>query len=211
MTFQQKLEIIQKFPLFEGVDYKQLHSLAEDAIEKNFSPQSIILSQDKIAENILLIYKGLIKIYIMTSEGKIVPIRTRGPMYIIGELNIIDSEKTATVETIQETCALALSIDECRRLLKTNAAFGYNLFKIVVEKLRAANQQAEYYFSSPLKERTWSILQAMSSHFPNKEIALSQEEIANIIGGTRARISEALNELENQKLIAISHRKIHVL
>lgn len=211
MTIQQRLEILKKYPLFNNLGEKELQILAEKAVEKSFPTHSIILSQGQLAKEVLLIHKGLVKIYIANEDGKNIPIRTMGPFYLIGEVNIFDEEKTATIETIQETQAFAFSFNEIKRLLLNYPTFGYNLLKIVVEKLHAANKQTEYYFSTSLKDRTWTMIQAIANHFPNKDIPFSQEEIADMVGATRAKVTEALQELQNDHLISIQYKKIHVL
>ena len=211
MTTDQKIKLLQQFPLFKDFTTQEMQEIAQKAAEKIFPVHTMILSQDKPAQEVLFIYKGLITIYIVEPEGRIIPIRTKGPLYITGEINIVDNERNATIETLQETHALTLRIEECKQLVLNYPKFGYELLKIIVEKLRAANKSTEYYFSTSLKERTWTILQDISQHFPNNEITLSQEELANLIGATRARITEVLNELENENLITLAHRKIHVL
>ncbi len=211
MNSRQKLEILKQYPLFNDLGEKELLRLAEKAKEKIFPSRTVILSQDQSAKEVLFIYKGLIKIYIINTDGKIIPIRTIGPLYIVGEINIIDEGKTATIETIQETHAFAFSLSDMKQLLLKYPSFGFNLLKVVVEKLRAANQQTEYYFSTSLKQRTLAIIQTLASHFPNKGITLSQEELADIIGATRAKVTEALQELQGEKLISLEYRKIQVL
>jgi len=211
MTTDQKASLLQKFPLFKDFKDKELQEIAHKTTEKIFPSHTIILSQDEPAQEVLFIYKGLITIYILQAEGKTIPIRTRGPLYITGEINIVDNERNATIETLQETHALTLSIEECRKLVLTYPHFGYELLKVIVEKLRAANRSTEYYFSAALKERTWTILQDLANHFPDKEITLSQEELSDIIGATRARITEVLQELKQDNLISLSHRKITIL
>lgn len=211
MTTDQTISLLQQFHLFKGFNSQEMQEIAHHATEKIFPTHTIILSQDHPAQNVLFIYKGLICIYIMNPDGKIIPIRTKGPLYISGEINIVDNERSATIETLQETHALAISVEHCRKLVLTYPHFGYELLKIIVEKLRAANRQTEYYFSASLKDRTWTIVQDLATYFPDRTIPLSQEELANIIGATRARITEVLQELKHENFIIIAHKQIKVL
>jgi len=211
MTIKRKLQILMQYPLFDGFHQDKLLLLAGNAKEKLFPRGSIILNQNEATKEVLFIYEGLISIYILNANGKSIPIRTKGPMYIVGELNIVDNQPNTTIEAIQETKALGLRISDMQELLLAYPIFGSNLLKMVVEKLRVANTKAEYYFSTPLKQRTWSTLEAIASHFPNREIALSQEKLADNIGATRAKVAEVLQELQNEKAISLAYRKIQVL
>ena len=211
MKNKEKLEILRQYPLFNCLPEKEIIILAEKAKEKVFPPHSIIVSQYEVAKEVLFIYKGLIQIYIINSDGKIIPIRTKGPNYIVGEMNIIDKEKTATIETIHETHAISLPTEEFKKLLFIYPQFCFHLLEIMTEKLRAANRKAEHYVSVPLKERTWNLLQSIASHYPNGEVTLSQEELANSVGATRAKVGEALQALQNEKLLALAYKKIQLL
>jgi len=95
--------------------------------------------------------------------------------------------------------------------MNTYSHFTINLLETWAKKVRVINKQRENNFSLQLKERTLYALQILSTHFPNNEISLAQEELALIVGASRARVTEVLNELEKQKLIALSNRKIKFL
>lgn len=211
MDIQQKIEILQKHALFKGLKPNEIKILAEKTKEKKFPPGATILNQAEPATTIYFIYTGLVKIYILNIEGKIIPIRVRESPYIVGELNLFDDESSASVETILETHTLLIPKEEFIKLIHTQSLFSFNLLKVITEKLRAANNQTNYYVSSGLKQRTWKILETLAAHFPNGEIALSQEELSFMIGASRARVSEILTELEAQKLITLTRRKICLL
>ncbi len=211
MNLQTKIKICKSYDLFASLDEKELELFAEKMSEHIFPAKTVILAQAKPASRIYFMYKGLVKIYILEKGGKILPIRVTGPTYIIGEMNLFDNESTASIETIQETYTLTCSKDDLLSLIKTHPSLSFSLLTILNEKLRAANKQAEYYFSIPLRDRTLKILHTLAPHFPASGIDLSQEELSSIIGASRARVTEALDELSIQKRIFLSRRNIKLL
>lgn len=210
MTTKQKYGNLQKCPLLKDFPEKDLYTLAGIAKEKIFPSFTNILSQHEPAREVLFIYRGLVSIYISNAEGKIIPIRTKEAPYIVGELNIVDDKANTTIKTLQQTYALVLPVMYLRKLLVASPLFARNLLSLTVEKLRIANKQTEHYFSTSLKYRTWTIIQGMADYFPNNEISLSQEELADIVGATRAKVGEALQELKDEKLLSIFYKKIQV-
>jgi Mn-dependent DtxR family transcriptional regulator len=64
--------------------------------------------------------------------------------------------------------------------------------------------------SKNLTDRTLNTLKTLANYFSNNDITLSQEQIASIIGATRARVTESLNTLEERGTITLSHKKIHL-
>lgn len=211
MNTKQKIKILSVFSLFKDLKNTDIELFAKKTRTKIFPPKTLILNQSQPAEAVYFMYKGLVKIYIMNSDGLPIPIRTRGPNYVIGEINLFDDESTASIETIQETHTLYCSKETCLKLVMNNPQFAFNLLKMLSEKLRAANRQTDNYVTLPLLERTKSAIETLASHFPNNEIELSQEEIALVVGSSRARISEILNELKKQGIISLTRRKIRLL
>jgi CRP/FNR family transcriptional regulator, cyclic AMP receptor protein len=212
MTVEEKKKIIEAHPLFKGLNENAFFSLAEQVKEKNFPAKIIMLHQDDEATNIYFIYQGLVKIYITNSEGDQVPIGTPGDRYVVGEFSMLDDQPVASyVETIKETHTLFVTKKEFLHILDTYPRISINLLRIMSQKIRRANDQRVNNFSLQLKDRVLKVLQTLATHFPNQEIALSQEELALIIGATRPRVTEILKKLEEEKSISLSQRKIRLL
>ena len=211
MEHTYKVAILKKHPLFAGVTEHDIERFAQKTKEKVFLPKTIILNQADPADAVYIMYKGLVRIYMLNGEGRIIPIRIRGPRYLIGEMNLFDNESTANIEAIQETYTLMCRKEDCIDVLKHSPIIAFNLLKILNEKLRAANKQTNHYFSLGLMERTVNILHSLAPHFPNNEILVSQEEISYMIGATRPRVTEILACLVQKKVIVLSRRNIRVL
>lgn len=210
MTTQQKVEILKTHPLFRVLEPEELETVAQKARQKTYSPHSIILHQNDHVKSVYLIYKGLAAMYFLTEDGKIIPMRLEEPSYVVGELNLFDDLSVSSVEAIKETETLTIPMDDFRKLVLEHPKFELEVLKLDLEELREANEEMINLFSLSLKERTWLFLKTLSPHFPNKEITLSHEEISFIVGATRARITEVLNALEEERRIFLMHRKIRV-
>lgn len=211
MLISEKVIILKNNPLFKDFSDNELEDIATLTHEKIFVPKELILDQSKPASAVYLIYKGLVQIYMLTFEGKIIPIRVKESPYIVGEMNLFDNESTASIEAIQETHTLLIPKKLCIKLLNEKPFFAIALLKTINEKLRAANKETHNFFTSRLKDRTVQVLNALSPHFADNAISLSQEELALIVGASRARVTEILDELASEKVIRLSRRKISLL
>lgn len=210
MTIQEKITILKSYFLFSDLSNSELEEIAQEAQEKVFPPKKLLITQDEPTAGVYIIYKGLVKSYLISIEGKIIPLRATPPMGIVGEVEIIDDHPRVNVEALQETHVLWFTKPYFKTLLK-KPSVTFHLLSIVTQKLRNANRREAEQISLSLKERTWDILQTLSQHFQNKEISLSQEEFAMLVGATRARVTEILNDFEKEKLISLAHKKITVL
>lgn len=157
------------------------------------------------------IIAGSAKIYRITEEGEIVTFAVLGPNEVVGEMSLIDDmPRSACVETIKDTQVLILTKKEFHTILNTHPSVAIALLKVLSKRVRETNQQIENILSKNLNDRTWKVLESLAKYFPNKTINLSQEELANIIGATRARVTEVLNNLQKNNKIALSHKQIMI-
>ena len=212
MTTDEKEKILRVHPIFKGLDEKAIKAVAEKMQAKIFPPKTIIFNQGEEAHEVYFIYKGLIKAYIINREGKPVPIGVPRMRYILGEVEpLVNELRSITVETILETHSLLITKKEYVAMLTTYNSISLNIMKVMADIVIVANKQRENTVTLPLKDRTWAMLQTLATQFPHQEISLSQEELAYMVGGTRARITEILNLLQKQQLLSLANRKIKVL
>jgi len=211
MDINQKSAIIKQFSLFNSLTGPEFIFISQNAKPVVFLPHKTIISQDNSGEGIFLIYKGLIRIFILSEEGKVIPIKVKSHPYVIGIVDVISHERESIVEAIIETKALFIPKVCFLKIIQENVQVTYSVLQLVTKKLRETNFQTEYYFSSTLKDRTLHVLKELAPFFSENTITLSHEEIADIVGATRARVTEVLDELSEQGIISISQRKILVL
>lgn len=112
---------------------------------------------------------------------------------------------------IEETFALVLTHYDFQELLTVNSSIALKMLKIFATRIRNFDIFLEHLLSHNLYERTWYMLQHLGSYFPDREITLSQEQIDDLMWGTRSRITEVLNQLKKEGKIQISRRKVKII
>jgi CRP/FNR family cyclic AMP-dependent transcriptional regulator len=212
MTNAEKIEVMKHHPLFDGLNDSQLEFVAKLTKEKIYKPNTIIIRHGDPADAVYITYKGLIKIYVINEQGRQMPSRTVGEKHFVGDLGVVDHGTVpGTVETILETHTLIISKADFRKIIEMFPVFAMNLLYLMAVKTRSRIKQHEINYSLQLKERTLETLHTLAPYFPHSEIILSHEELAGILGATRARVTEILNEYVKEKKIVLSNRKIKVL
>lgn len=186
--------------------------LAPIVRQKTFPPHELIIEQEDISSpEAFFIISGSVKVYRVTSDGNEVPIAVLGEGEVVGELALLDDQpRSANVETLQESVMLCLNRHDFMKVLSAHPQTAINLLKTLSVRVRENGKTLEDMYSLNLYERTWKTLKTLSSFFPNHDVNLSQEELATIIGATRARVTEVLNELKSQGKITLSHRRIKI-
>lgn len=212
MEFANKIKAIQSSTLFKDLSENQIKLLAEMVYEQTIPSNTVFIEQGDIPNAAYFIVEGGIKIYTITENGDMVTFSVLGPNEVVGEMSIIDEEpRSAYAETIKNSRVLILTKADFNKILKDYPLVTISLLRTLSKRLRETNQHIEDILSKNLAERTWKVLESLSKYFPNKNIKLSQEELANIIGATRARVTEVLNDLQKEGKITLSHKQIQVI
>ena len=212
MDLNSKIQVLKRLPLFDQLDKHDISILSSALEEIDAPPGEVFIEQDDLEnQNAYIIVEGGAKIYRINEEGEIITLAILGPGQIVGEMTLLDeSPRSAYVETIQKSKLLILSRTQLLKILHDHPKATIGLLKTLAARLRITNERLEDLVSKNLKTRTWKILQTLALYFPNKDINLSQEELSAIVGATRARVTEVLNDLEKEQKIILSHKHIHL-
>lgn len=207
-----KSEKLKNFNLFQDLSDRELELVSNYFHEKEILPKTLFMAQGSDSENVYFIYKGLVRAYKSTQDGQEIGLSVLGPGEIIGEMGILENlPRSANVQTLQKTEVLILTKNDFIELLKSYPKTSITLLKFLSKRVRNVTDKIEGVMSKNIEERTLEALRILSKLFPNNEILLSHEELAIIVGATRARITEALDVLKNKEKLELHHRKIKLL
>lgn len=209
MNLVEKINIIQAHSLFQTLSHENQIHLAQITYEKRFLENEVIIEQSSSSDAAYIIIRGSVKVYRLSEDGEEIGIALLGPGDIIGEMALIDHElRSAFVQAIQVTVTLCINSHEFTKLIIDHPTIALSLLKSLSKRIRQANDHVEEITTENLFQRTQKTLEILQKYFPDKIITLSHEELALIIGATRARVTEHLNRLEKEGKITLSHRSI---
>lgn len=206
-----KKQIIKSLPLFQSLNETKLETLSQATHEKVLPANTTFIEQEDEPISTYIIISGSVRVYRISPDGEEINLAILGPGEVVGEMSLLDDEpRSASVETIQETKTLVLDRKDFLQIIHQYPDMAINLLSVLSKRIRLINEHLEDTFSKTLPERTWKILQALQKYFPEGVINLSHEELSSIVGASRARITEVLDEFAQQGKIILSHRKIHL-
>lgn len=212
MNDQEKVTKLKAFSIFNDLTESELLPISKFIHYKILPSKTIFISQDSKPDVIYLLYRGLARAFRNTDEGKEINLSIIGEGEIIGEMGAIENlPRSASVETIKETEVFLLTKENFINLLKTHPVISIHLLKSLSKRLRNLTEKMEGVMAKSIEDRTLETLQILSRFFPKKEILLSHEELATIVGATRARVTEVLDNLKSKGKIELHHRKIQLL
>lgn len=201
--------MIQSFALFQGLPQNEIEAITQVATQKIITAKTVFIEQGACSEAAYFILEGSVNVYRMNENGEEVSLAILGAGDVVGEMALIDHEpRSAYVRSLTDISVLVLTSADFKNILQKYPNAAIHLLSSLSVRIRQTDQHVEDLLTQNLATRTWNSLLVLKGYFPNGEIALSHEELASIIGATRARVTEALNLLQEQEKISLSHRKI---
>ncbi len=140
-------EILQKIPIFKGLNEKQLEKLSEIIKLKEFDADEVVIKEGEIGDEIFILLDGEVEVsksLVMKLPGseigqleKSLTKLSSENLPFFGEMALLDekAERTATVTTVKPCKFAVINKDGFLNLAEQDKEIGYVLFKNIAEVL----------------------------------------------------------------------------
>jgi CRP/FNR family cyclic AMP-dependent transcriptional regulator len=108
---------------------------------------------------------------------------------------------------------LIIHRDDFKNILSANPDMAFNLLKVLLERLRRANQKIEDLAFTNVYGRVANLLMQFAQPEGQKwvvEEKMTHQEIANMVGSSREMVSKILGELVDAGYISIEQKRITI-
>jgi CRP-like cAMP-binding protein len=207
-----------RWPLLEGVAEADVRRLVEVARRRRFARNEVVFHRDDPGDSLHLIERGRFAIRNMTPLGDTVTIAVRGPGDSFGEMALIGASprRSATVVALEQAETLAVYKDDFEQLRREHRSIDELLFVFLVGEVRMLNERLLEALYLPVERRVLRRLRELSEPAGEDggepvEIPLTQEELAELAGTTRATINRILREEEKRGTVALRRGRTVVL
>ncbi|TDC90230.1 Crp/Fnr family transcriptional regulator [Actinomadura sp. 7K507] len=177
-----------------------------------YEPGEILMRQGDIADQVLLLVAGRVKVSLVDAEGHSMLLAVRGPGQVLGDITVIDgARRSATVSAIDECEVSAVSRDSFLRALQAMGLhnelvrFAMRLFRESEElRLELATLKA----GPRVVRGLLRLAVSTSREVKSIDIGLSQAEFGEAIGLSRASVADKLAELRSAGLVNTKRERI---
>lgn len=216
---EAKATFLERVPIFAGVDEPNLRKMAAITSEKSFAKKNIIFHEGDYGDTLYIIKGGRIKIAKVTMDGREKTLTILQPGDFFGEMALFDDlPRSATAEAIDpEVRLLAISKADFERVITENPQIALRIMRDLTRRIRQVNQQVEDLAFKDVHGRVASTLYNLMQTEGAKtgktgvSLKMTHQDLANMVGSSRETVTRALNRLQDQGVIAISHQQITIL
>jgi len=204
--------ILQNIPLFANLPKKDLETLTQRAITKNYPKNTILVSEGDETNSLFVIDSGRVKVFLSDNEGKEIVINVHGKGDYFGEIALLDDAPRSASVMTTEPCRVVLILkkdfEEC---LRQNPSIALCLLKDLTHRLRTLTDNVKSLALMDVYGRVARALLNMASVEDGKWVItqrVTQKDIANRVGASREMVSRIMKDLTEGGYITVSKHRI---
>jgi CRP/FNR family transcriptional regulator len=217
-TEEETSRLLARVPLFADLAPTDLEQLAQVAVPRSYEPGEIVFREGDSGDTCYVVRTGSVRVTRRHSDGRVITLAELRPGAIFGELAMFGGEtRSASVEALAPTRALAILAGDMRRLMVRHPDIAVKMLEGLANRLRAANERIARQSFQTVAGRVASALlgqvEARSADgVLDRDVLIraTQAEIAQLAGASRESASRFLAKLERAGLITTGRGKVIV-
>jgi CRP/FNR family transcriptional regulator len=214
----ETIELLRRVPVFAALGEDDLQRVAEVAVPRRFDAGEVVFREGDESSTCYVVRSGHARAVREHSDGRSITLATFGPGDIFGELAMFDDERrSATVEAIEPTVALAILAGDMRRLLRDHPDIAVKLITSLGRRLRQTNERLTAQSFQTVQSRVATVLaqlveaaRAEGAGDGDVLITSTQAELAQLAGSSRESASRFLAVLERAGIITQGRGRLTV-
>jgi CRP-like cAMP-binding protein len=185
-------------------------------IMRQYRPGTTLMTEGGEPRDIFLILGGLVKVTAVREDGAEALLGVRQAGDLLGEEAALDGEpQIATANAANTVSAKVIPRDQFFRTLTSSPGIGLAVNRYIIGKLRTVTRQkVDFSMGSVTARVSRAILELALTHgipVPDGNVvdmALTQAELASLVGAGEASVQRVLAELRGRRVLATGYRKL---
>jgi CRP-like cAMP-binding protein len=217
-TSEDTIALLRAVPVFSELGEEELARVAEVAVPRQFVAGEVVFREGDESNTCYVVRHGRARAVREHPDGRSITLANFGPGDIFGELAMFDDERrSATIETLEDTEAIAILGGDMRRLLSEHADIAVKLLASLGRRLRETNERLARQSFQTVQSRVASVLLQLVAGARSEGaeegdvlITSTQASLAQLAGSSRESASRFLAVLERAGIITQGRGKLVV-
>ena len=203
--------MIENIPLFAGLSPEVLAEIEQHGSIKTYRKNTIVINEGDETDSLYLILSGRVKVFLSSEDGREAVLNHQGPGEYFGEMSLIDRQpRAASVMTVEPARLMIISRGDFMRCLASNPEIALNLIEPMTSRIRMLAQNVSNLALLDVYGRVARTLLQNASEEDGVMMTgkLTQQEIADMVGASRAMVSRILKDLRTGGYIDVEKKRI---
>ena len=200
--------LLGRTDLFRLLDDADRLAVAEQMRESAFEPGKQIFARGDKGRDIHLVLEGRVRLSVLAGDGRVLSFKHAGAGDIFGEIASLDEgDRSADATALTRVRTMRLARAPLMRLVETRPVVAKSAIAFLCGRLRATSEQVEDIALHSIEVRLARFLLSAvrlsrggqpASGWVELDIAMSQAELALLLGASRQKVNAALSVLEEE-------------
>ncbi len=217
-TRKETIALLHGVPAFSSLGDEDLARIAEVTVPRRFEAGEAVFHENDQSDTCYVIRSGHVRAVREHTDGRSITLATLSPGDIFGELAIFDQERrSATVEALEETEAVAILAGDLRRMLREHPDIALRLLAALSRRLRETNERLSRQSFQTVQSRVAAVLAELVAAARSEGaaqadvlITATQTDVAQLAGSSRESASRFLAVLERAGIITQGRGRLTV-
>jgi CRP/FNR family transcriptional regulator, cyclic AMP receptor protein len=214
--FGSKLEILRRHPIFSDLKPDAFDQLCRYVKHSKLKRGVTIFSKGDAGNCLYAVISGTVKMSTSSAEGRSAILNLIGTGEVFGEIALLDDRERTTDAIANSDCELfVIDRREFIPFLHAQPALAMKFIKLLCARLRRTSEHVEQIILQDLAGRLASALLRLTEKpqqpRAGRTIAITQQEISEMVGMSRESINKQLRAWENRSWVRLEHGAIVVL
>jgi CRP/FNR family transcriptional regulator, cyclic AMP receptor protein len=216
MGLEEARQLLGNCILFRGFKADERDAILGRVRTRNLKTGETVFAIGSPGDNMMAVLNGTVRISVPAPDGKELLLAILQPGEVFGELAVLDGKERSADAIANSPCTLAiLDRRDILSFLEQHPAVWLKLISVLCDRLRHADQQLSEVALLQLPARLAKTMLRILKTEPRSmaspgqpTIHLNQQELANMVGGTRERVNKCLASWRREGILKVSEGKI---
>jgi CRP/FNR family cyclic AMP-dependent transcriptional regulator len=210
---------LHNFDWLSELSAAETERLRRQSVQREYTPGEMIFSPAPRPHSVYLLERGLVRIYRVSPAGAETTFGYVRPGEIFGEVAAFSNRpRESFARAARASLVWRLRREAIREVLAAHPGIVIAVTKQVGSRLKRIESRVEHLVFRPVASRVAGILLELAEDFGRREphglvidLALSQDELATLVGASRQTVNASLRDLERGGVIRRDGRRFVLL
>lgn len=214
METRSIVEALEHVSVFAPLAEADRRVVAERLRPRRYAPNEIVFHRGDPASQLYILVAGTVKISLLDEYGHEAVVALLRGGDVFGELALFDEEaRSATVVAVTETVCYLLAREDFLSVLERSTAAMRQMLRLLAKTVRRSTTRVEDLVFLDVPSRVAKVLLDLAeiSGTEVAEIAMTQDDLAAMVGATRVSVNRVLASLEARGIVTVGRRRIEIV
>jgi CRP/FNR family cyclic AMP-dependent transcriptional regulator len=199
--------------LFASLEPDVRQRVVAATVPRTYRKGQLLFMENDPGESLVVLRRGAVAVFRTSPTGERAVLNVMRPPEVLGEVSLLDgAARSASAEAIEDCAALALSRGAFIELVHANPRILDAVMRSLGSLIRRLTEQnADHVFLDlPGRVAKTLVRLAGESHAPMVTIELNQSQLAEMAGGSRQSVNQAIGSFASRGWLRTEGRRIVV-